>query len=40
MSTAHRDQDRAGLLRGIAIAVPLSVAMWAAIGWLVISALR
>ena len=35
MSTAHRDQDRAGLLRGIAIAVPAGTAVWAAIGWLI-----
>ena len=39
MSTAHRDQDRAGLLRGIAIVVPAGTAIWAAIGssiwWLV-----
>ena len=33
MSTAHRDQDRAGLLRGIAYAAPAGLAMWAAIGW-------
>lgn len=33
MSSAHRDQDRAGLLRGIAIAVPAGLAMWAALKW-------
>lgn len=34
VAQAQADGDRAGLLRGIAIAVPAGAVMWAALGWL------
>lgn len=34
-SRHHEGLDRAGLLRGIAIAVPVGLAMWAALGLLI-----